>query len=132
MLKKATLILGVIFLLIGIGGFIPGLTAGSGDMERLFGIFMVNVWHDWVHILSGVVFLAVSGYATASRVAFQLMALLYGIVTITGFMLGSSHEVFGFIMINSWDNVLHLVLTLLFTFFGFMALEEKAAALGKA
>src|SRR5712692_5821865 len=51
MLKSAAILFGVVFLAIGILGFVPGIT--TDDM--LLGIFHVNPAHSVVHILSGVI-----------------------------------------------------------------------------
>ncbi|GAB3886930.1 hypothetical protein GCM10029964_052030 [Kibdelosporangium lantanae] len=56
----------VVFLLVGVAGFIPGLTtgydqigfAGHDSMAMLLGVFMVSILHNIVHLLFGVVGLA--------------------------------------------------------------------------
>ena len=66
-------LVGVVFLLVGIAGFIPGLTtnlydglefAGNDGNAELLGIFQVSVLHNIVHILFGIAGLALA--ATAS------------------------------------------------------------------
>jgi hypothetical protein len=52
---------GVVFLLIGILGFVPGITthygsmsfAGHGSGARLLGVFQVSILHNLVHLLFG-------------------------------------------------------------------------------
>jgi uncharacterized protein DUF4383 len=51
MAKTLALLFGVVFLLIGVLGFVPGVTTD----EMLFGIFHVNAAHNVVHLLSGAV-----------------------------------------------------------------------------
>ena len=69
MIKRAALIFGWVFLLVGIMGFIPALRIGGGEgYGYLLGLFAVNSLHNWVHILTGAAALAV-GYRSeaASR-----------------------------------------------------------------
>ena len=60
--QQLTMLLGVVFLLVGILGFIPGITTHYGDMSfagddsgaKLIGIFQVSILHNLVHILFGI------------------------------------------------------------------------------
>jgi hypothetical protein len=56
MVKALGTIWGILFLLGGILGFVPGITRGN----MLLGIFMVNAAHSIVHIVSGAIFLIAS------------------------------------------------------------------------
>lgn len=100
-------ILGIIFLIIGIMGFVPGAT----PQGELLGIFMVDPVHNVIHILSGLVLLMVSftDYAVA-RSTTLAFAAIYGLVTILGFLPGDT--VLGLFHVNAADNVLHLLITL--------------------
>ena len=53
MVKSASILFGIVFLAVGILGFVPGIT----NDEMLLGIFHVNLAHNIVHLASGVVFL---------------------------------------------------------------------------
>ena len=72
-IQAIALVVGVVFLLVGIAGFVPGLTtgdlggAGHGSMAMLLGLFQVSVLHNVVHLLFGVVGLLAARYATGSR-----------------------------------------------------------------
>ena len=79
---------GIIFLIVGIGGFIPGLTqphdhpnlaveAGSG-ME--LGLFPVNVLHNLVHILFGVWGIAMYRSFSGSLVFARGVAIIYAVL----------------------------------------------------
>ena len=115
MLKKAALATGIVFLIIGIAGFIPGLTNES----QLLGIFRVDGVHNLVHIVSGLAFIAASQKAKWSRLAFQSMAVVYALVTVIGFIVGTDNTVLGLFHVDQADNFLHLVLTAAFLYFGF-------------
>lgn len=107
-------VMGLIFLTIGILGFIPGATPN----DMLFGLFMVNAMHNVVYLLSGLVLLAVglSNNWELSRRVILAFAAIYGLVTLLGFII-PSHVVMGMPM-NMADNVLHLAITASALLFG--------------
>ena len=73
--QAAALIVAVIFLLIGILGFIPGITtdydtlqfAGHESEAKLLGIFQVSILHNVVHLLFGVAGLALARTASNAK-----------------------------------------------------------------
>ncbi|PYI84490.1 MAG: hypothetical protein DMF21_01720 [Verrucomicrobia bacterium] len=79
---------GIVFLLIGILGFVPGVAPD----EMLFKIFHVNAAHNVVHIVSGIIFLlAAAAGAGAARTWFQIFGISYAIVVIWGFAVGTGN-----------------------------------------
>jgi hypothetical protein len=126
MLKKAALIVGIIFAVIGIAGFIPGLTVDSDGVKKLLGLFQVDGVHNIVHILSGLVFLGASQKERWSRLAFQIFGVVYALVTVIGFFVGNGGSVLGLFHVNTADNILHLVLAVAFLYFGFAIPERRA------
>jgi hypothetical protein len=104
----ATLVGGVL-VLAGIIGFFYSASFGSpGNVDDVFGILAVNGWHNVVHVLTGAIGLLVAGYA-AREYALGL-GIVYLVVAIWGFAIGSGESILGFIPVNTKDNVLHLVL----------------------
>src|ERR1700738_5092766 len=87
MVKSAAILFGIVFLAVGILGFVPGVTTDVNGMPMLLGIFHVNTAHNFVHIASGVVFL-LCGMAGAgpSRMFFKIFGLVYALVAVLGFM----------------------------------------------
>ena len=73
--QKAAAIVGVVFLLVGVLGFIPGITTNFGDLSfaghhsdaRLFGLFQVSILHNIVHLLFGIAGLAMARTAAQAR-----------------------------------------------------------------
>lgn len=130
MLKRIALIWGIVFVLIGILGFIPGISTkddGMG-MRLLLGLFMVNGVHNIVHLLTGVASLASAGSEKTARLYFQAFGVVYALVTIIGFIIGSGHYVLGFIPVNMADNFLHLAIALVALYFGFIFRPTRARA----
>ncbi len=113
--QKGAGLVGVVFLLVGIAGFIPGITQNLGDIEligheseaELLGLFRVNVLHNLVHLAFGLVGLwaarradLAKGYLIGGGVVY-LALWLYGVVI----DLGSEAN---FVALNTADNWLHL------------------------
>ena len=88
MAKTLALLFGVVFLLIGILGFVPALSPN----EMLLNIFHVNAAHNVVHLLTGVVAL-LAGMADvgAAKMFFKIFGVVYGLVAILGFVVGDGY-----------------------------------------
>lgn len=126
MLKKITLTFGIVFVLVGILGFIPGFTTqGDNGYSQLLGLFTVNAAHNWVHILSGLVALAAASNARYSRLYLQVFGVVYALVTLLGLFM---NPVLGFIPVDAADNVLHLLLTIGLLGAGFGIKSDREAA----
>ncbi|MBA3824542.1 MAG: DUF4383 domain-containing protein [Ktedonobacterales bacterium] len=102
--------LGGVLTLVGVLGFIPGITSNAPD-GHLLGIFAVNPTHNIIHLLTGIVGL-VAGFA-ADGVYARWFALAFGVVyalvTVIGFIQGTT--VLGLIPTNLADNLLHVLIT---------------------
>lgn len=120
MLRKITLVWGAVLVLVGLAGFVPGLTTtGSNGAHYLLGLFMVDGVHNFVHLLTGAVALAVASRPDYSRLYFQVFGVVYALVTVLGFFVGSGREVLGLIPVNTADNFLHLAITAVSLYLGF-------------
>jgi hypothetical protein len=105
-------VVGGVLVIAGILGFFYSASFGSpGEVDDVLGILSVNAWHNIFHIVSGAIGLLVAGYA-ARQYALWL-GVLYIVLTIWGFIIGSGDSILGFIPINTEDNILHLILGLL-------------------
>ena len=105
------LLAGAALLLAGIFGFIADATFDAGNDlngDSFLG-FEVNGWHNVVHVLSGIVLLAVFSRRRPARTVALAFGIVYGLVTIIGLIDGS--DVLGIIPVNGADNVLHLALS---------------------
>ncbi len=111
-------LIGGVLVIAGVIGFFYNGHFGSGadafgndQSVEVFGILAVNGWHNIFHIATGLVGLAVAGYA--ARQYALAVGLLYVVLALWGFVLGSGHNLLGIIPVNTEDNVLHLLLGLL-------------------
>lgn len=116
-LRLAATVVAATFLLIGILGFIPGVTtdydgmtfAGHDSTAMLLGVFQVSILHNIVHLLFGIVGLVMARTAAGATWfligggVVYLLLWLYGLVI--DFDSGAN-----FVPFNTADNWLHLVL----------------------
>lgn len=112
-LTKISVVFGVVFILIGILGFIPGITVNG----LLLGIFSVNAMHNIVHLVTGVLALLVAKNVNYAKVFFIVFGIIYLIVALMGFFT-TGGVVMGMTM-NMADNLLHLVVALVALYLGF-------------
>ncbi|NAS23874.1 DUF4383 domain-containing protein [Herbidospora sp. NEAU-GS84] len=116
-LRQAALILGVVFLLVGILGFIPGITtnydtmqfAGHHSQAMLLGVFQVSVLHNIVHLLFGVWGLAAYRTWNASRAFLVGGGVIYLLLFLYGLLIDRASGA-NFVPLNTADNWLHLAL----------------------
>jgi Domain of unknown function (DUF4383) len=108
------LAIGLGLLLGGIAGFFYSDSfAAPGRVEDVLGILSVNGWHNLVHVLSGVVGLACAPRRGSARLFAGGFGLVYLVVCVWGFVIGSGESILGFLPVNTEDNVLHLLIALL-------------------
>lgn len=115
-IRRFTQVLGIIFLLIGVLGFFPGVVTHPGNMDPpnsglLFGLFPVNAVHNLVHIGFGVWALAASKFLESSRNFCAATAVIYGLLTIFGFI-PNLRTLFGLVPLHGHDIWLHGVIAL--------------------
>jgi Domain of unknown function (DUF4383) len=116
-------VVGAILTILGIIGFFYSGSFGSpGTVDDVFGIFAVNGWHNVVHLATGLLGLAAAGYA--ARTYALAVGLLYLVIAIWGFIVGSGDSILSIIPVNTEDNVLHLIL-------GLVGLAAGAASAAK-
>jgi hypothetical protein len=107
--KLYATVVGTVLTIAGIVGFFYSASFGSpGEVDKVLGILDVNGWHNVVHLVTGLLGLVAVGYA-AREYAIGL-GLVYLVVAIWGFVIGSGESILGVVPVNSDDNVLHLIL----------------------
>lgn len=129
------LIIGVLFLLIGVAGFIPalvtppasspdavglGITTGYGD---LMGLFPINLLHNIVHLVVGLAGIFASISLGSARLFSGILAIFYGVLAISGLFL-PTQSTLGFIPIFGNDVWLHAITAAIATYFGFIATPD--------
>lgn len=113
----AAMVVGAVFLLFGILGFIPGITtnydalsgAGHHSEAKLLGIFQVSYLHNAVHLLFGVLGLLMARTVGAAKWYLVGGGVIYLLLWIYGLVIDFDSTA-NFIPLNNADNWLHLVL----------------------
>ncbi|WP_179220385.1 DUF4383 domain-containing protein [Rhodococcus sp. NCIMB 12038] len=116
-LQLAALVVGAVFLLVGILGFIPGITtdydtltfAGHHSEAKLLGIFEVSILHNIVHLLFGVAGLVLSRRADTAKAFLVGGGVVYLVLWIYGLLIDKDSAA-NFVPLNTADNWLHFVL----------------------
>lgn len=118
-LQKASAAVGAVFLLVGILGFIPGITtnydtmtfAGHHSEAALLGIFNVSVLHNIVHLLFGVAGILMARTWYAARTYLIGGGAIYFVLFLYGLVIDRSSSA-NFVPVNNADNWLHFVLSI--------------------
>ncbi|GAA3679556.1 uncharacterized protein DUF4383 [Lentzea atacamensis] len=105
---------GAAFLLVGVLGFIPGITSDYDEMSfaghsgaLLLGVFAVSVLHNLVHLLFGVLGLFSAKLRGTARLFLMAGGGLYVLLWVWGSAIGE-HTRANFLPVNTADNWLHL------------------------
>jgi hypothetical protein len=144
--RNFSLVLGVVFLLVGILGFVKvepilrehplgedaSAHAAGADHEHghalkvqayegyLLGLFHVNVLHSGVHVLFGLMGIAMSRRWDLARTYCRIVAVSYALLAVLG-LIPQLNTVLGFIPIHGHDVWLHALIALAAAYFGFAA-----------
>lgn len=115
--QQAALLVGVVFLLVGILGFIPGVTTDYDAMEfashesgaELLGVFQVSILHNLVHLAFGAAGLLLSRTAPGARSFLLVGGAVYLVLWVYGLIV-DHHSDANFVPLNTADDWLHFVL----------------------
>ncbi len=121
--QSVAALVGVVFLGVGVLGFIPGITthyhdlsfAGHDSGAKLLGVFQVSVLHNIVHLLFGFVGLALAKTAAGARNFLIGGGVVYLALWVLG-VVGAGD----WIPANTADNWLHFALGLGMLALGFV------------
>lgn len=122
------LLVGVLLTVLGIIGFFYNgtFTDATAVHDDVFGILSVNGWHNLLHILTGVVALALASSRTGSRTCTYGLGLFYLVVSVWGFILGGGHSILGIVPVDAAANTLHLLIGIAGVLAGVATAPERA------
>ncbi|MBO4164609.1 MULTISPECIES: DUF4383 domain-containing protein [Micromonospora] len=112
-------IVAAVFLLLGILGFVPGVTTGYGELAfaghhsgaELFGVFQVSVLHNLLHLVFGLVGLVLARRLGGARIYLTVGGVLYLALWLYGFAVTRDTPA-NIVPFNDADSWLHLMLGL--------------------
>ncbi len=135
--RHFALIVGILFLAVGVMGFVPGLVQPPppgapgvtvhANHGYLMGLFPINVLHNIVHLIIGLLGLISYRRFADARLFARGLAIFYGLLAIMGFFPGL-RTTFGLIPIFGHDIWLHAVSALAAAYFGWMAPADETVA----
>ena len=127
--RTFALLFGIVFLAIGVAGFIPGITTAphaghpplvvDANYGQVLGLFPVNILHNIVHILFGLWGILAYKSLAGARTYFRAVAIIYALLTVMGLVPGLNTTM-GLIPIYGNDVWLHALLALVAAYFGWM------------
>jgi len=115
--QKAALAVGIVFLAVGVLGFIPGITTNYSALAiyshhsdaLLLGIFQVSILHNIVHLLFGVAGFLLARTVSGARNYLVWGGAIYLVLFVYGLIVGQRSAA-NFVPVNTADDFLHLVL----------------------
>lgn len=115
--QVASTLVGAVFLLVGVLGFIPGITTSYDSLEaagheshaELLGIFQVSILHNVVHLLFGAAGLALARTASGARAFLIGGGAVYLVLCLYGLLIDKTSQA-NFVPLNAADDWLHFVL----------------------
>jgi Domain of unknown function (DUF4383) len=125
MAKTIATILGVVFILVGIIGFIsPGFLGTH-----------LSTTHNLVHLISGAValYFGLAGTLAAARTFDIVFGIVYALLGVCGFLLGSGPDrMFEALSslglhLGTMDHIVHILLGVVFLIGGFLTRADVAA-----
>ena len=140
MAKTIAKIMGVVFILVGVLGFLaPGMLG-----------FHLNLAHNLVHLISGAValYFGFSATLSAARLFCIIFGVVYGLLGVAGFLLGhgTAHTVDvpshgadsslfqvlpGTLELASVDHIFHILLAVVFLIGGFLTKADLDRAVDR-
>lgn len=117
LVQTAAAAVGAVFLLVGVLGFIPGITTGYDAMEaaghesraELLGIFQVSILHNIVHLIFGVAGLLLARTPGSARNYLIGGGVVYLVLWLYGLVIDKTSPA-NFVPLNTADDWLHFVL----------------------
>lgn len=112
--QMAAALVGAVFVLIGVAGFVPGITTDVGDMRfaghesgsELLGVFQVSVLHNLVHLAFGVAGLMAAASIWPARTYLVGGGIVYLVLWAYGLSIDHASDA-NFVPVDNADDWLH-------------------------
>jgi hypothetical protein len=115
--QKAARLVGIVFLAVGVLGFIPGITTNYDTLDlashhseaKLLGLFQVSILHNIVHLLFGIAGLVLARTIRGAKNYLVVGGIIYLVLFVYGLAVPQDSSA-NFVPLNIADDILHLVL----------------------
>jgi hypothetical protein len=133
--RTFALLFGIVFLAVGVCGFIPGLSSPLHPEHphvqfngvQLLGLFPVNLLHNVVHVLFGLWGLMASRSLGGSVLYARGVALVYAVLTIAGMLAPPLSNFFELVPLYGNDVWLHGLIAVVAAYFRWVTRNPAAA-----
>jgi hypothetical protein len=124
---RISLVLGIVYVAIGILGFIPGITQPSGmpGQGLLLGVFAVNTVHNLAHLVLGATLIWASTQGERVRMINKGLAVVFAVLVVGSLVAPIVEGV----AINPPDTGLHLASLLVTAAVGFLGASSRTRAM---
>jgi len=119
MAKTFSMVIGLLFLLIGILGFF---------FENLLGIFHLDAVHNTVHLAFGILGVLAAAKDSFAKLFARAVGILYLLAGLIGFFVP---ELFGLMPVGLSENILHLIIGAIGLYIGFRSETIQVEKLSK-
>src|SRR5437588_5026427 len=116
MAKTVAKILGIVFILVGIVGFVAPTLLGAH----------LSPLHNIVHLISGAIalYFGFAGSLGGAKMFCIIFGIVYALLGVCGFLLGTGPEhmlpIDDLLMLGTMDHVVHILLGIVFLIGGFL------------
>jgi hypothetical protein len=116
MAKTLALVFGIVFILVGVLGFVPNPLVGMGAL------FDTNLAHNLVHLVFGIILVGCAlRMPSQSALWLKILGVVYLLIAVLGFvMVPNGGSLLGIVETNMADHLLHVVLGVVLLVAGFV------------
>lgn len=119
-IQKTAKYFGIVTLILGVIGFIPGVVAQGGF---LFGVFLISVLLNIIHIIVGLTGIESAASENLSVRYFRIIGIVFAVLAIFGFISNGT-----IMTTNTATNVLMTVFALFALYQGFASRSASVSA----
>ncbi|RVX38981.1 uncharacterized protein DUF4383 [Nonomuraea polychroma] len=133
--QLAAFVVGAVFVLVGLLGFVPGITTNYDEMRfaghqsgaLLLNVFQVSILHNLVHLLFGIAGILMARSWSGARAYLIGGGAVYLMLWIYGMLIRHDNPA-NFVPLNTADNWLHLILAVAMIALGLLLARRGASA----
>ena len=132
--RTFALVWGILFLIVGAAGFVPGLTTAHSHPDVTLdaglglaaGVFPINYAHNAVHLLFGVWGVIAARSMDAAALYGKVVGVTYAVLTVMGLIPAAKlWTAFGLVPLYGHDVWLHALLAAVAIYYGFAPHERE-------
>lgn len=120
-LKTFSILFGIVFLALGIMGFLPTFVADG----KLLGVFEVDPLNNAVHLLTGMLAIFAATKESYAKWFFILLGIVYVALGVLGFV--QNGDVY-FMHVDTSGNIFHVIAGVIFLYLGLRFKSKRSSS----